>query len=1015
MKFVIDNEHVIARSFATKQSKNKVMRLPRSLWSLAMTKYFILAISLLFVSSAWAIFHTGWHDAGLLYLKASNYGMFGYENCGIWPRGTNEQYIFGAGIWICALGPDTINTGLVSDVDSLVTSIPVASTAGFDSNRGIIKIDDEYIYYRGTSPTSFDSCVRGFAETQARTHQSGTQIQAIIAYQSCGYDPSAAISEFAPGDLPNEPGYTDTLDRIYFSDNPSDTALWPRRSAQGEKIIISNKDSYAVFNDLDASRHTAPGTPLGIKIIQIGYSWYYHYYEDFLFFTYLIINNSETDTLKHIFAGSCCDADIGDATDDLVGSDSIRNLGYAWDSDFSEAGWQHIPGYIGFDFLESPVGSSGQLGLTAFKILRNPGQSGPGVPDPANDLEAYLTVAGYDHPTGIYHPFDTIDSATDVRFVQCTGPFVLAPQDTARVVIAVIYGADTLDLKGNSDLAQGLYDAGFLTHKAWVLTPNGGEEISGNYQITWRDSSVTGAPLYADIGYSRDRGKTYQDIVTGIPSNGSYLWNTNFVPDGTRYLIRITVYDTLAVGEDVSDTCFTVNNPGNGTPDLSLLSPIGGTVSGTVPIRWEAADPDHDSLLIDLFISQNQLQWDTIVTGLRNTGTYQWNTYNYHNGDHYLMTKARDQDTFAIDISPITTQITNDHPSAAPVYHFQGGCNALSLAALEYDPARYTGHSYEVSFLPIIKHQTLSQPIYRYILKDVSIDTTIVAHGSLSTMMDGNIYTDFSSIVHGFALQFDTQENESTFRFIDFYAQRNRSGCDGVFEIQGADTSGVGPPTLGYAWAFRGSDFEARWIKVPPSDSLTLQITDLTNEVSIPFDTARADNWYFGSGTRISRYFNRTFHRGFYLCGGYFWFNRLNQMTIPPDTGDIWIINSSGHRVPCQGNIYTFTTPVGISENSIKQKLFGFERIAPNPFNQLTTINYSNNQKQKVEISVFDISGRKVIELVNSILTPGNYSLTWDGKDHQGKALGAGIYFVRCRRNSSASTKDITRKIVLMR
>ncbi|MDH5684384.1 MAG: hypothetical protein OEZ20_07965, partial [candidate division WOR-3 bacterium] len=919
MKFVIDKGYVIARNFATKQSKNKAMRLPRSLRSLAMTIFFILAISLLFVPSAWAIFDVGWHDAGLLYLKASNYGMFGYENCGIWPRGTNEQYIFGAGIWICALQPDTIVTGLTSNIDSLVTSIPVTSRAGFDSTRGIIKIDDEYIYYRRTTPTSFDSCVRGFANSRARSHLSAAQVLAIKPYQSCGYNPSSATSEFAPGDLPNEPGYTDTLDRIYFSDNPNDTAIWPRRTPQGEKIIISNLDSYAVLNDLDSTRHDAPGKPLNIKIIQIGYSWYYHYYEDFLFFTYLIINNSDTDTLSHIFAGCCCDADIGDATDDLVGSDSLRNLGYAWDSDFSEPGWQHIPGYIGFDFLESPVGPGGQLGLTAFKILRNPGQPGPGVPDPANDLEAYLTVAGYDHPTGIYRPFDTIDSATDVRFVQCTGPFVLAPQETARVVIAVIYGADTLDLAHNSDLAQGLYDANFVTHKAWVLSPNGGEEISGDYLVTWRDSSATGAPLLADVSYSRDRGKTYQDIVTGIPSTGSYLWNTRNVPDGTRYLIRITVYDTLAVGEDVSDTCFIVNNPGNGVPDLSLLAPIGGSVRSTVPIRWEADDPDHDSLLIDLFLSPNQTHWDTIATGLINTGSYQWNTYNFHNGDHYIMVKARDQDTFALDISPITVQIVNDHPSAAPVHHTQGGCNTLSLSALEYDPSHYTGHTYEVSFKPIIKHQSLSQPIYRYILKDLTIDTTIIAQGSLSTMINGMLYSDFSPIIDGFALQFDTQVNESTFRFIDFYAQRNRSGCNGVFEIHGADSLGTAPPTLGYAWAYRGSNYEVRWVRATTPDSLTLQVTDLTNNVSIPYDSIRSDNWFLGTGTRISRYFNRTYHRGFYLCGGYFWFNRLNQMTIPPDSGDIWIVNSSGHRVPCLGNLYMFTTPVGIEEDGVKR------------------------------------------------------------------------------------------------
>lgn len=975
----------------------------------------LIIFALLIFDTSFAIFHTGWHNAGLLYLKASNYGMFGYENSGIWPRGTNEHYIFGAGIWICALKPDTNVTGIVTGIDSLATSIPVINISGFDSTRGIIKIDDEYIYYRRTTPTSFDSCVRGFAKTQARSHTAGTQVQGIIAYQSCGYNPSTATSEFAPGDLPNEPGYTDTLDRIYFSDNPSDTALWPRRTPQGAKIIISNEDSYAIFNDLDSTLHSAPGKPLGMKVIQIGYAWYYHYYEDFIFFTYCLVNTQATDTLKHIFVGCCCDADIGDATDDLVGSDSLRNLGYAWDSNFNEPGWQHIPGYIGFDFLESPLGPNGQLGLTAFKILRNPGLPGPGVPDPANDLEAYLTVAGYDHPTGIYHPFDSIEEATDVRFVQCTGPFDLAPNETARVVIAVIYGADTLDLKHNSDLAQGLYDAGFLTHKAWVLTPNGGEEISGDYLVTWRDSSVTGAPLFADLAYSRDRGKTYEDIVTGIPSTGSYLWNTRNVPDGTRYLIRITVYDTLAVGEDVSDTCFTVNNPGNGTPDLSILSPIGGTVQGTVPIRWEANDPDHDTLLIDLFLSPNRMLWDTIATGLSNTGIYQWNTYHYHNGNYYLMVKARDADTFAIDITPITTEIANDHPSAATVHHPQGGCNTLTLACLEYDPTQYTGHTYEVTFNQIIRHPSLNQPIYRYNLRDVTSDTTIISQAPLSTMMDGVLYTDYSPIIDGFALQFDTQVNESTFRFIDFYAQRNRSGCNGVLEIHGADTSGLAPPILNYAWAFRGSNFEVRWVKIPTSDSLTLQITDLTNGVDIPYDTIRADNWYFGSGARISRYFNRTYHRGFYLCGGYFWFNRLNQMTIPPDTGDIWVINASGHRVPCSGNVYIFTTPTGIEEDRLSRLAFGIERIIPNPFKRLTRINYSNERKQKVEISIFDVTGRKVIELVNQILPAGRYSLTWNGTDREAKPLGSGSYFIRIKRGSSNLTKGITRKIVLMR
>jgi hypothetical protein len=138
-------------------------------------------------------------------------------------------------------------------------------------------------------------------------------------------------------------------------------------------------------------------------------------------------------------------------------------------------------------------------------------------------------------------------------------------------------------------------------------------------------------------------------------------------------------------------------------------------------------------------------------------------------------------------------------------------------------------------------------------------------------------------------------------------------------------------------------------------------------------------------------------------------------MTIPPDSGDIWIINSTGHRVPCLGNLYIFTTPTGIEEDATKSRMFSIGRISPNPFKNLTTIRYSVDQKQKVEFAIYDVSGRKVIQLLNRILLPGNYSLTWDGKDNQGKNLGSGIYFIRCKRDFSVSTKDITRKIVLMR
>jgi hypothetical protein len=959
---------------------------------------------------SFAVFSNGWHNAGLLELRMSNYGTFGSENAGIWPRGSGEHYIFGAGVWVGGLKPGLVAVPLNVAVDSLATSLSVDTTGGFDPSRGFLRIGDELIYYRHTTAASFDSCIRGFAGAAPQPHSAGDSVHLILAQVSVGYDPSSGNSEFAPGDLPNEPGYTDTLDRIYFSDNPRDTALWPVRQPNGDALIVSNQDSYNVSNDLDASRHVAGGGPLGVKVIQEGYSWRYHYYEDFIFLTYLVINTSETDSLKDLFGGVCCDADIGDATDDLAGSDLTRDLGYAWDSNFSEPGWIHTPGYIGFDFLESPLGPSGQLGLTAYKILRNPGSPGQGVPDPANDLEAYLTLAGYDHPTGRYHSVDSLSTPTDVRFIQCTGPFSLAPLDTGRIVIAVIYGADSSDLRHNSDLAQNLYNAHYITHRAWVDDPNGHEEINGDYTIRWRDSSATGAPLSADLGCSHDRGRTWQDIITNIPSTGSYTWHTTAYPDGTRYLVRVTVYDTIAVGEDISDSCFTVNNPGNGAPDLEYISPQGGTVQGIGVIRWSADDPDHDTLAISLYLGLDTINWTPLATGLPNADTASWDSRGYHNGSYWLMVKAADRDTFTLARSGTTIDIVNDHPSAGRVEHVAGGCNSLSLQALEYDSTAYTGHTYQVGFAPIVRNPSVAEPWYRYTLRDQTGDTVLLADVGLDIRTDGNLYTQFSPIVDGFALQFDARIDRTGFRFRDFQQFRNRSGYDGNLIIHNEDSLGIAPPLSGYEWCFRGSDYVIRWKRDNPPDSLTLEVYDSTNHVYIPYGRDRGDCWSLGSGATAGRYFRRSVHKSFFLDGGVFWFNKNNEMTIPPDTGDVWTIRGIGHRVPCDGNVYVFTTPTGIAETR-DRLITGLNQVYPNPSQGQALITFSLASKQRVQLVVFDIAGRKLRTLADEIRLPGRHVLTWDGTDDRRRPLSAGIYFIRLRSDRRTSE----RKLVLMR
>ncbi|KPJ72360.1 hypothetical protein AMJ52_06545, partial [candidate division TA06 bacterium DG_78] len=868
-----------------------------------MKKYFIILFLVVFIVPGFAIYSQKPHDKGLLYLLMTNFGKFGYENQGIWPIGTNESYIFGAGFWVGGLTKCfTDTTSLAVGCGPTNTEIFVHSTSRFDST-GVILIEDELILHHGKTDTSFTDVIRGFAKTEATTHVAGLKVMKMGVKVSVGYNASSGGTEFVPGDLPNEPGYTNPDERVLMTDDPQDTSLWPLRDPYGDPIICSKQDSYAIFNDQDS---TQCPSPLAIKVIQIGYSWDYHYYEDFIFINYLIVNDSP-DTIFHTQLAVNCDADIGDANDDLIDFDQSRDLGYAFDSDFNEPGWIHTPGFMGFDFLESPLDTQGQqIGLTAFKITHNPGVGGQGEPDPGNDFEAYQLVAGYNYTTGLYHPFDTITEPTDVRFLQCTGPFDFAPGETVKVVIAVIAGADTVDFLANDDLAQNLYNSGYLTHDVTVQSPNGGEEISGNHTITWTDSSATGAPLSVDISCSHDGGATYEDIVTSIPDNHFYNWNTLGYPDGTRYIVRVTVYDTIAVGEDYSDSLFTINNPGNGVPDVVLLSPLSGTLQDTVKIEWWANDADHDTLHIDLYAKREGFNWETITENLPNTGEYIWNTLYFHNGNYRLKIVARDSDTCGVDTSLTSVTITNDHPPAAIVEHIQGGCNSLTLNCLLYNPDQLTGHTYEVRFYPIEKGSAPFDAYYSYDLWDITANSCLIEHCSLGVCLNGMLYHYYSPIIDGFALEFDIQIDQYSFRFIDFDIIDNQSGFDGTLNIWGEDSMGTAPPMGGNHWSFRGSDFIVRWIKYPADTTkLTLEICDTTNLTLIPYDPQRLDSWRFEPVP--SDTFNPSVYKRFYLCGGVFWFNQEGSMTVPPGAGDVWQIVSSGHCVPSNANIYRFT------------------------------------------------------------------------------------------------------------
>jgi flagellar hook assembly protein FlgD len=84
----------------------------------------------------------------------------------------------------------------------------------------------------------------------------------------------------------------------------------------------------------------------------------------------------------------------------------------------------------------------------------------------------------------------------------------------------------------------------------------------------------------------------------------------------------------------------------------------------------------------------------------------------------------------------------------------------------------------------------------------------------------------------------------------------------------------------------------------------------------------------------------------------------------------------------------------------------------PNPFNPATAIQYRvPSPGSRVRLSVYDLSGRLIRELVDGEKSGGEYVAVWRGLDDAGRQVGSGVYFYRLEVDGTS----IERKMVMMK
>ena len=128
--------------------------------------------------------------------------------------------------------------------------------------------------------------------------------------------------------------------------------------------------------------------------------------------------------------------------------------------------------------------------------------------------------------------------------------------------------------------------------------------------------------------------------------------------------------------------------------------------------------------------------------------------------------------------------------------------------------------------------------------------------------------------------------------------------------------------------------------------------------------------------------------------GGLHWDSVLSNTNR--ELYSLYLINKdTGFAVGNNGTVLKTTNgggegfPLEISSfgNNLPE-YFKVSQNFPNPFNPSTKISFSLLKSGNVVLEVFDISGKKISEIIRSRYEPGNYEIQFDGSE-----LSSGVYF----------------------
>jgi len=459
-----------------------------------------------------------------------------------------------------------------------------------------------------------------------------------------------------------------------------------------------------------------------------------------------------------------------------------------------------------------------------------------------------------------------------------------------------------------------------LPSTATLISPSGGEKwVAGSTQtISWAMTNITGA---IDISYSSDNGVNWTLIQSVENTTQSLEW---LVPEDFSSTCLVKVVSGSA--SDVSDNTFSILNPNE--PSISLISPNGGEnwiVGTTHSIAWEPLNLT-ENISIE-YSTDNGGSWNDLASVAPTAVSYEWTV------PDAVSTQCLVRLSSGIYFDESYQNFSIVEKTCNSTIVILGSSTAYGSGASTIDSSwvkRYTAalkainSNYTVVNLALGGYTTFQMLPTGTVMPD-GITETIDVNRNVTKALTYNPYAIIVNMPSN-----DANKNYSVEKQLNNYAA----------VVNAANAQGV-----------------TVWIA-------TTQPRNFTDPAQIKLQSDMADTLLYIYGENAIDFWSIT--------------ATPNGLILPQyNSGDGVHLNNAGHRVLFEKVMAKQIETLACLPDGIRNLIpvVAGVRVYPNPYSDLTTIEFETASGGIAEVRFLDLTGRQVGTLEARISNAGTHSL----------------------------------------